>query len=147
MKREIATIIISTIFLSVAIILLPNQFLFSKIVQNSIWTEYFPLPFGAGWFITFISLIPAIWLATSTSNALKGGIMAVLTSVMVAVPVSVAMVGGSLTPNNLLNQYIWVGIICLPLYILHLSLRCVFSLLKHQWLTNRSKPTPKSGAV
>ena len=134
MNREIATIIISIIFLCVAIILLPNQFLFSKIVPNSIWTEYFPLPFGAGWFIAFISLIPAIWFASSTPKAFMGGITAVLTSVMVAVPISVAMIDGSLTPNNLLNQYIWVGIICFLPCILHLSLRWTASALKLKWL-------------
>lgn len=147
MGREILLIAASGILLGLAIVALPNEFLFSKTVPNSFWTEYFPLPFGAGWFLSFLSLIPVIWLASSTSKASTCGIVAVVASVMVAVPISVAMTERWFSLGSLIYQYIWVGIICFPPLILHVSLRWGASVLTSRWLTSRSKPTPKNGAV
>lgn len=141
MNREILTSLTSEVFLCIAIILFPHQYLFSKTVPNSVWTQYFPLPFGAGWFLTFLVLVPVIWFSTSVFKSARGGIITLLVSVILAVPVSMIMSERTLTLNSLLNQYIWVGVICLPPYLLHLSLRWFASALDIQWLTNRSKTT------
>ena len=45
MQREKLAIVSSGIPFGLAIVTLPNQFLFLKTVPNSFWTEYFPLPF------------------------------------------------------------------------------------------------------
>ncbi len=117
----------SAILMWFAIILLPDQFLFSKIIPTSFWTEYFPLPFGAGWFITFIALFPVIWLSESVVGAIKSSVLGVLLSICTAVPIALFIIGGALSPNNLLNQYLWVGIICFPPLILQIVLRALFS--------------------
>jgi hypothetical protein len=113
----------SMILLGLAIVVLPNQFLFSKTVPNSFWTEYFPLPFGAGWFITFIALFPIVWFNKTVIIAAKNSILGLLLSILVSVPIAVFIIGGTLSPSNLLGQYFWVGIICIPPLILLLVLR------------------------
>lgn len=131
MRRETLVKVVSGILLSLAIIALPEQFLFSKVVPNSFWVNYFPVPFGAGWFITFIILIPAVWLGRSLSGSVKGAILVVLASILIATPISVAIVGGALSINNVvLNQYLWVGATCFPPYLFHLLLRWGLSSLK-----------------
>ncbi|MGH1470712.1 MAG: hypothetical protein ACRBCS_05930 [Cellvibrionaceae bacterium] len=147
MNRSIMPSIISGTLLVLAIVLLPDQYLFSKTVPNSFWVKYFPLPFGAGWFITFIVLSPAIWLTRPALKAAKNSITVLMASVLVAIPISVIMTGDILTLNNILNQYMWVAIIGFPPYLFHLLLRWGTVMLKDKWLTSRSKPTPKSGAV
>lgn len=74
MQRENLAMLSSSILLGLAIVALPNQFLFSKVVPHSFWTAYFPLPFGAGWFITFIVLVPVVWMSKSLFGAIKGAI-------------------------------------------------------------------------
>ena len=95
----------STALLGLAIVVLPDQFLFSKTVPNSFWTEYFPLPFGAGWFITFIALGPVVWCTKALSGALKSAGSVTLLSILMAVPISLLVGGGTLSVNNLLYQY------------------------------------------
>ncbi len=123
MQREKLAMVGSGILFCLAIVALPNQFLFSKTVPNSFWTEYFPLPFGAGWFIAFIALIPTIWLNLSVAGAMKASIACLLLSVLLAVPLSLAITGDTLSLNNLLNQYLWVGVVCVPPQILHMTVR------------------------
>jgi hypothetical protein len=122
------SLIASSVLLWLSIIVFPNQFLFSKIVLNSFWTEYFPLPFGAGWFVTFITLIPVAWSGGSLASSIKNSILGVLFSVILAVPIALFLIGGTLSINNLLNQYVWVFMICLPSLILHIVLRFLFGL-------------------
>ena len=141
MNRSVLPSMISGTLLALVIVLLPDQYLFSKIVPNSFWVKYFPLPFGAGWFITFVVLIPSIWLTKTLSIAAKTGIMVLISSALVAVPISLIMIGGMLTLNNFINQYIWVAFIIFPPYLFHLSLRWLASMLKDKWLTSHSKPT------
>lgn len=123
MQREKWAMIGSGVLFGLAIVALPNQFLFSKAVPNSFWTAYFPLPFGTGWFIALIVLIPVVWLNKSVTGALKGSIACLLPSVLVAVPISLSITGGTLSANNLLNQYLWVGVVCVPPLILQMTLR------------------------
>ncbi len=127
-QRENIAAIGSGILLGLAIVMLPNQYLFSKTVPNSFWTEYFPLPFGAGWFITFVALFPIVWLNKSVVGAIKISVLGVLLSICMAVPFALLIIGGTLSPNNLLNQYLWVGIICFPPLILQLVLRWLYCL-------------------
>ena len=134
MDRNILPGIISSALLILAIVLLPDQYLFSKTVPNSFWVKYFSLPFGAGWFITFVVLFPAIWLTKSLLKSAKIGITILVISVLVAVPISVIMISDTFALNNLLNQYIWVAIIGFPPYLFHLVLRWC----KDKWLTKPS---------
>jgi len=123
MQREKLAMLGSGILFCLAIVALPNQFLFSKTVPNSFWTEYFPLPFGAGWFIAFVVLIPVVWLNISVAGAIKASIACLIPSVLLAVPLSLSIAGDTLSPNNLLNQYLWVGIVCVLPLMLHITLR------------------------
>lgn len=135
MQREKLAIVVSGILCGLAIVALPDQFLFSKIVPNSFWTEHFPLPFGAGWFITFILLIPVIWMSNSVFGAIKGSVLSLLPSILVAVPMSLSIMGGSLSPNNLVSQYLWVGVICIPPLLLQIILRWCSRFYAGKWLT------------
>jgi hypothetical protein len=125
-QRTKFSLIASSVLLWLSIIVFPNQFLFSKIVPSSFWTEYFPLPFGAGWFVTFIILLPVAWFGISLVSSIKNSILGVLVSVVLAVPMALFLIGGTLSINNLLNQYVWVFITCLPPLILHIVLRFLF---------------------
>ena len=127
MQRVNLAAVGSTILLCFAIIVFPDQFLFSKTVPNSFWTGYFPLPFGADWFITFIALFPVIWFSESLVGAIKRSILVAVISVCLAVPVALLIIGGTLSANNLFNQYLWVGIICFPPLILQIVMRSLFS--------------------
>jgi ABC-type spermidine/putrescine transport system permease subunit I len=127
-QRTKFSLIASSVLLWLSIIVFPNQFLFSKIVPNSFWTEYFPLPFGAGWFVTFIILLPVAWFGNSLVSSIKYSTLSVLFSVVFAVPIALFLIGGALSINNLLNQYVWVFITCLPPLILHIVLRFLFGL-------------------
>jgi ABC-type amino acid transport system permease subunit len=122
-QRMRFSLIASSVLLWLSIIVFPNQFLFSKIVLNSFWTEYFPLPFGAGWFITFIILLPVAWFGNSFVSSIKNSTLGVLFSVVLAVPIALFLIGDTLSINNLLNQYVWVFITCFPPLILHIVLR------------------------
>jgi hypothetical protein len=133
--REKLTAVGSAILLGLAILVLPNQFLFTKTVPNSFWTEYFPLPFGAGWFITFVALFPVVWLNKPVIRVVKISVLVVLLSMCIAVPIALFIIGGTLSPNNLLSQYVWVGIICSPPLILQIVLRWLFCLYAKKWLT------------
>ncbi len=137
MQRERLAMVGSGIFFGLAIITLPNQFLFSKTVPNSFWTEYFPLPFGPGWFITFIVLVPVVWMNKSAFSAIKASLSSLLPSILVAVPVSLSVIGGTLSPNNLLNQYLWVGVICVPPLLLQIILRWFSCFYMEKWQTKR----------
>lgn len=126
MPQERLAMVVTGILYALAIVALPNQFLFSKTVPNSFWTECFPLPFGAGWFITFIILIPVMWTNKPLLGAIMGSVLSLFLSVLVAVPISLCVIGGTLSFNNMLSQYIWVGIICVPPLFLQIILRwCV----------------------
>jgi ABC-type spermidine/putrescine transport system permease subunit I len=122
------SLIVSSVLLWLSIIFFPNQFLFSKTVPNSFWTEYLPSPFGAGWFVTFIILLPVAWFGNTFVSSIKNSILGVLVSVVLAVPIALFLIGGTLSINNLLNQYVWVFITCLPPLILHIVLRFLFGL-------------------
>ena len=126
MQREKLATIGSTILLGIAIIGLPNQFLFSKNVPNSFWTEHFQVPFGAGWFIAFIVLAPAIWSNKSLLRSIKNSTLCTLLSMLIAVPLSLFMMSGTLSLSNLFSQYLWVSMLCIPPLILQIVLRCLF---------------------
>jgi hypothetical protein len=136
-QRERLAMVGSGILFGMAIVTLPNQFLFSKTVPNSFWIEYFPLPFGAGWFITFIALVPVVWINKSVLSAIKGAILSLLPSMLVAVPISLYFIGGTLSPPNLVYQYLWVGLIGIPPLILHIILRWCACFYAEKWLTKR----------
>lgn len=123
--------IFSALLLSSAIIMLPAQFLFSKTVPASFWTAYFPLPFGAGWLISFVLLIPALWLSP-WRKTLIGALPMVSALIVCATPLAMLCNDYPLTLNNLLGQYIWLVIICLPPCLVHLILRCALLLRKSQ---------------
>ena len=137
MQREKLAMVGSGILFGLAIVIFPNQFLFSKTVPTSFWTEYFPLPFGAGWFITFVALVPVVWVNKSALNAIKGSISSLLPSMLVAVPISLSVIEGALSPNNLLNQYLWVGIICIPPLLFQIILRWFSCFCADKLLTKR----------
>lgn len=137
MQQDKLAMLGSGILLGLAIVVWPHQFLFSKVVQNSFWTAYFPLPFGAGWFITFIVLVPVVWMSKSVFGAMKGGISSLLPSMLLAVPLSLSLIGGTLSLNNLLNQYLWVGLMCIPPLCLHIILRWCSCFYAEKWLTKR----------
>ncbi len=109
--------IICGVILGGAIIAFPDQFLFSKTVPSSFWTKYFPLPFGAGWFISLIALFPIIFTRTTLTTTIKWTFTCLLLSVLVCVPISIFVAGYSLSINNVLGQYMWVSLICIPPYI------------------------------
>ena len=135
MQRSKLAMLGSGLGFGLAIISCPDQFLFAKTVPNSFWTEYFPLPFGAGWFITFIVLVPVIWMNKSVCNAMKAAILSVLPAMLMAVPISLSIIGDSLLPNNLLNQYLWVAIIAVPPLLLHIVLRWCSFFYADKWLS------------
>ena len=124
--------------LMLAIIGLPDLYLFSKVVPNTFWTKYFPLPFGAGWFVTFLIVIPAVWFNQKIPVAIKGSMASVLLSILVAVPISEYIFGSKLTFNSVFNQYLWVGLICMPPLILQIVLRWFLLSVIGAWLTSRS---------
>lgn len=138
MQRSKLAAISSVILLGLAILVFPNQFLFSKIVPNSFWTEYFSLPFGAGWFIAFIVLIPVVWLNKSIFGAVRNSVLGVLLSFFIAVPIALFIVGGTLSTNNLLSQYLWAVVICFPPLMVQIFLRWLFSVYAKRWLTKTS---------
>lgn len=119
MRKESLGMASSTVILTFAILVLPNQFLFSKTVPNSFWTAYFPLPFGAGWFITFITLIPVFWFNKTLIDAIKRSVLSVVLSLCVAIPVAMFMTSATFSFNNVFNQYLWAGILCFPPLLLH----------------------------
>ncbi|MAZ89608.1 MAG: hypothetical protein CL693_18395 [Cellvibrionaceae bacterium] len=129
----------SGLLLFLAILTIPDIFLFAKTVPNSFWTEYFPLPFGAGWFVAFICLVPATWAASFSRRDLMHNVVVVLLVVflvvIMAVPIALATKGLALSLNNLINQYLWVSIMCFPPLIVQLSLR-----LAHRFTTKFVSP-------
>ena len=135
MQREKLAMLCSGVLLGLAIVAFPDQFLFSKTVPNSFWTEYFPLPFGAGWFITFIVLVPVVWMNKSVFSAIKAAILSVLPAMLMAVPISLSIIGDTLLPNNSLNQYLWVAIIAVPPLLLHIVLRWCSCFYADKWLS------------
>lgn len=135
MQLEKLAMLCSGILFGLAVVAFPDQFLFSKTVPNSFWTEYFPLPFGAGWFITFIVLVPAAWMNKSVFSAIKAAVLSLLPAMLVAVPISLSIIGDTLLPNNLLNQYLWVAIIGVPPLLLHIVLRLCSCFYANKWLT------------
>ena len=137
MQRGRLAMLGSGVLFWLAIVVLPNQFLFSKTVPNSFWTEHFPLPFGAGWFITFIVLVPVVWMNKSVFGSIKGSISSLLVSILVAVPISLSNIGGTLSTNNLLYQYLWVGVICVPPLLLQIILRWCSCCYAGKWLEKR----------
>lgn len=137
LEREKLAMVASGILCWLAIVALPNQFLFSKTVPNSFWTEYFPLPFGAGWFIAFLVFTPVVWMNKSVFGSIKNSIFSLVPSVLVAVPISLSIIGGTLSPTNLLSQYLWVGVICTPPLLLQIILRWCSYLYANKWLTKR----------
>ncbi|WP_347332590.1 hypothetical protein [Marinimicrobium locisalis] len=122
MIRKYVPALISGLLIVVVIILFPHQFLFSKIVPNSLWTEYFPVPFGAGWFISLLVLFPSVWFSGGVRQALKGAVACIICAVIVAVPISVGLVGDALSVNNVINQVVWVSLILVPPCIVHISM-------------------------
>jgi len=95
----------SGILIALAIIALPNQFLFSKTVPNSFWTRYFPLPFGAGWFLTFVVLTPSIWMSDGKIRSIRKSLLYTLIAPFVAVPISLFHFGGSALLENVINVF------------------------------------------
>jgi hypothetical protein len=136
-QREKLAMVGSEILFGLSIVIFPYQFLFSKTVPKSLWIDYFPLPFGAGWFITFIALIPVVWMNKSVLSAIKGSILSLLPSMLVAVPISLYFIGSTLSLNNLVYQYLWVGIICIPPLIFHIILRWCSCFYAEKWLIKR----------
>jgi hypothetical protein len=126
MQRVKFTAVSSAILLGLAILVLPNQFLFSRSVPDLFWTKYFPLPFGAGWFITFVVLFPVFWFNKSVVDAVKSSVSGVFLSILIAVPIALFIIGGTISFNNLSGQYLWTGIICYPPLILQTFLRWLF---------------------
>lgn len=139
MQRSKLAMLGSGLGFGLAIISCPDQFLFAKTVPNSFWTEYFPLPFGAAWFLTWIVLVPVVWMSPSLPQAIKASITALLLATSAAVPISMLLTGGALTANNLFNQYLWVGMILVPPYLLHLALRWCWHFLRFRG--DSSKPS------
>ena len=137
MQLEKLAMLCSGILFGLAVVAFPDQFLFSKTVPNSFWTKYFPLPFGSGWFITFIVLVPVAWMNKSVFSAMKAAILSVLPAMLMAVPISLSIIGDSLLPNNLLNQYLWVAIIAVLPLLLHIVLRWCSCFYANKWLTKR----------
>lgn len=111
--------------------MLPAQFLFSKTVPTSFWTEYSPLPFGAGWLISFVLLIPALWLKP-LRKTLIWALPMVSAVIVCATPLAMLCNDYSLTLPNVLGQYIWVAINCVPPCLVHLILRGALLLRKSQ---------------
>jgi hypothetical protein len=136
-QREKLAMLGSGILFGLAIISLPDQFLFSKTLPSSFWKEYFPSPFGAGWFITFIVLLPVLWISKSVFIAIKGSVSSLSLSALVAVPISLLIIGETVSPNNLLNQYLWVGIIFFPPLIIQIVLRWCACFYVEKLLTKR----------
>lgn len=58
-------------------------------------------------------------------------------AMLVAVPISLSIIGDTLLPNNLLNQYLWVAIIGVPPLLLHIVLRLCSCFYANKWLTKR----------
>lgn len=58
-------------------------------------------------------------------------------AMLVAVPISLSIIGDTLLPNNLLNQYLWVAIIGVPPLFLHIVLRWCSCFYANKWLTKR----------
>ncbi len=115
--------LICGVILGGVIIAFPDQFLFSKTVPNSFWTKYFPLPFGAGWFISFIALLPIIVTKSPLLPTIKWAFTSMCTSILVCVPISVFIAGGTLSINNFINQYMWVSLMCIPPFIVQMLLK------------------------
>jgi hypothetical protein len=136
-QREKLAMLGSGIIFGLAIIYFQDPFLFSKTVPRSFWTEYFPLPFGAGWFITFVVLVPVVWINKSVFSAIKGSISSLLLSALVAVPISLSITGETTSLNNLLNQYLWVGITCIPPLLVQIILRWCSCFYVKNWQTKR----------
>jgi hypothetical protein len=58
-------------------------------------------------------LLPTIkWVFTS-----------IFISILVYVPISVFIAGGTLSINNFINQYMWVSLICIPPSIVQMLLK------------------------
>ena len=123
MKKDIIKLGISFTLLLLSIILLPDQYLFEKSVPNSIWTKYFPLPFGAGWFITFLTLSPILLISSFKSKIIVLSLLSTLVNVVIIVPISFALNDNLFTLNNIINQYMWVSIIVFPPHIFVLILK------------------------
>lgn len=138
MQRGKLASIGSVIFLGLAILVFPNQFLFSKTVPNSFWTEYFPLPFGAGWFIAFIVLIPVVWLNKLVFGTIRNSVLGVLLSIFIAVPIALFIIGGTLSSVNVLAQCLWAIVICFPPLMVQIFLRWLFSVYAKKWLKKTS---------
>jgi hypothetical protein len=59
-------------------------------------------------------------------------------AIVLAVPMSVYLIGGGLSFGNILGQYVWVAIICFPPCLVQILLRFAIGLLIKNWLTKLS---------
>lgn len=125
----------SFIFLSIAIIVFPYEYLFFKIIPTLFWTNYFPYPFMLGMIMTFIILFPSMWQKSSLYVNIKNTLTAIFFSIILAVPISLFVNIESFSLFklalsdiliNILFQYVWVFIITVIVLLMHILFRLIY---------------------
>lgn len=122
-RKNLALLWGTLLSLAVAIVLLPYQFLFFKIVPVYFFSNWLPSPFTAGWLITLLLLIPAAWLSKTAAQARQVTLRSTIGAVLLGTPLSLYFHTEAFTVNNLIQQLLWVSVITLPPMLAHLLAR------------------------
>lgn len=146
MNRTVLAIVSSAVLLFLATYVWPELFLFSKFMPNSFWTKYFPIPFGGGWVLTALAMLPTLLMLRGTWRSLLGMLAAFSIGMGIAVPASIEQGFGSLTANNLLGQYMWAGIVCGPPVLALFTQKSLAVHLRGKGLTKHFSRRQQAGA-
>lgn len=127
MKRDNILIVISSIFLIIAIIIWQELFVFAKTTINfPIWAKGPPYPMMGAHLIALIALAPVVLLSKPGISIIKNTTITLLASTSIAIIVLVISNDALLTINRFTNDFIWVTLInCLPPAILLLLIRVI----------------------
>ena len=126
MSRDIFLIIISSIFLIIAIITWQDLFVFAKTTVNyPLWAKGLPYPMMGAHLIALIALAPVL-LSKPDISIIKNTTIILLASTSFAITVLIISNDTTLTFNRFTNGFIWVALInCLPPAILLLLIRVI----------------------
>lgn len=113
--RNYLSLATSILMLAVVMVVWPNLFLWSKVVQLPSWAENLPAPVFTGAYVSFLCLIPAA-LGVDKFSSVKRALL-----VAVAVAPLFAIATYALNPEhqnkhllfNVVFHYVWVILFCM----------------------------------
>lgn len=116
-SRNQLALALSIIPLSIAMIVWPELFLWSKVVHLPNWAKLLPAPIFAGAYVSLLCLLPAAFLTESFASAKRALLMAVaITPAAAIVPYALNPIYfDKYLPFNVVFHYLWVILFCLLL--------------------------------